>query len=190
MEKLAILEAYKNFLNSCNFNIQILIKNHKNNLDNIYSKIEESQFSNFSNNSEINNNIINLKNNYINHIKSLNNNYNITNKKYYLIISLNKTDNIENVNKINNFSLFSFFNFSKKLISNSNKNNAPSISNFDSNYYSLKSKKLPINIKSELNDINNIIYNTLTRACKTIRQMNNLEIFSLLKESLNIYDGK
>ena len=61
MEKLAILEAYKNFLNSCNFNIQILIKSHKNNLDNIYSKIEESQFSNFSNNSEINNNIINLK---------------------------------------------------------------------------------------------------------------------------------
>ena len=94
------------------------------------------------------------------------------------------------VNKINNFSLFSFFNFSKKLISNSNKNNTPSISNFDSNYYSLKSEKLPINIKSELNDINNIIYNTLTRACKNIRQMNNLEIFSLLKESLNIYDGK
>lgn len=133
---------------------------------------------------------MNLKNNYINHIKSLNNNYNITNKKYYLIISLNKTDNIENVNKINNFSLFSFFNFSKKLISNSNKNNTPSVSNLDSNYYSLKSEKLPINIKSELNDINNIIYNTLTRACKNIRQMNNLEIFSLLKESLNIYDGK
>lgn len=131
---------------------------------------------------------MNLKNNYINHIKSLNNNYNITNKKYYLIISLNKTDNIESVNKINNFSLFSFFNFSKKLISN--KNNTQSVSNFDSNYYSLKSKKLPINIKSELNDINNIIYNTLTRACKNIRQMNNLEIFSLLKESLNIYDGK
>lgn len=131
---------------------------------------------------------MNLKNNYINHIKSLNNNYNITNKKYYLIISLNKTDNIESVNKINNFSLFSFFNFSKKLISN--KNNTPSVSNFDSNYYSLKSEELPINIKSELNDINNIIYNTLTRACKNIRQMNNLEIFSLLKESLNIYDGK
>ena len=84
LEKLAILEAYKNFLNNSNFNIQILIKTQKENLEKIYSKLNESQFFNYSNNSEINENILNLKNSYINHLQYLNDNFNITNKKYYL----------------------------------------------------------------------------------------------------------
>lgn len=175
MEKLAILEAYKNFLNNSNFNIQILIKTQKENLEKIYSKLNEAQFLNYSKNSKINDNILNLKNHYINHLQYLNNNFNITNKKYYLIISIDIINPaIKNKNLITRSSLLSSFNFSKKSIPESNIT--------DNNII------IPTKVLEEFKDIDSIIYNTLTRACRDIRQLNNLEIFSLLKESFNLND--
>lgn len=113
----------------------------------------------------------------------LNDNFSITNKKYYLIISLNNSANScttsnNNLNSNNNFSLISFFNFQKKEtnISNiSSKNNSDNITK----------NVIPFKIQEEFKDINSIIYNTLTRACRNIRPLNSLEIFSLLKESFN-----
>ncbi len=175
MEKLAILEAYKNFLNNSNFNIQILIKTQKENLEKIYSKLNEAQFFNYSKNSKINDNILNLKNHYINHLQYLNNNFNITNKKYYLIISIDIINPaIKNKNLITRPSLLPSFNFSKKSI--------PESSITDNNII------IPIKVLEEFKDIDSIIYNTLIRACRDIRQLNNLEIFSLLKESFNLND--
>ena len=183
LEKLAILEAYKNFLNNSNFNIQILIKTQKENLEKIYSKLNESQFFNYSNNSEINENILNLKNSYINHLQYLNDNFNITNKKYYLIISIDIIDNNIKLNKSKNDStIISFFNFTKKLILKKDINSkldSNTISNYNSN------NEIPYKVLEEFKDINSIIYNTLTRACTEIRPLNNIEIISLLKESFN-----
>ena len=181
LEKLAILEAYKNFLNNSNFNIQILIKTQKENLEKIYSKLNESQFFNYSNNSEINENILNLKNSYINHLQYLNDNFNITNKKYYLIISIDIIDNNIKLNKSNNDStIISFFNFTKKSIFKKDIN-----SKLDSNNNYNSNNEIPYKVLEEFKDINSIIYNTLTRACTEIRPLNNREISSLLKESFN-----
>ena len=178
LEKLAILEAYKNFLNNSNFNIQILIKTQKENLEKIYSKLNESQFFNYSNNSEIN---VNLKNSYINHLQYLNDNFNITNKKYYLIISIDIIDNNIKLNKSNNDStIISFFNFTKKSIFKKDIN-----SKLDSNNNYNSNNEIPYKVLEEFKDINSIIYNTLTRACTEIRPLNNIEIISLLKESFN-----
>ena len=125
-----------------------------------------------------------LKNNYINHLQYLNDNFSITNKKYYLIISLNNSVNScttsnNNSNSNNIFSLISFFNFQKK---------ATNISNISSKNKSEKISPnvIPFKIQEEFKDINSIIYNTLTRACRNIRPLNSLEIFSLLKESFNL----
>ena len=186
LEKLAILEAYKNFLNNSNFNIQILIKTQKENLEKIYSKLNESQFFNYSNNSKINENILNLKNSYINHLQYLNDNFNITNKKYYLIISIDIIDNNIKLNKFNksknDYTIISFFNFTKKSIFKKDIN-----SKLDSNTISNSNcnNEIPYKVLEEFKDINSIIYNTLTRACTEIRPLNNIEIISLLKESFN-----
>ena len=63
-EQESILYSYKNFLNTCNFNIQILVQSKKGNLDSHISKIEKSM--KFENNEKL----INLVNEYINMIKT------------------------------------------------------------------------------------------------------------------------
>ena len=91
LEKEAILNSYKIFLKTCNFNFQILIQSKKEDLTNHISKI------NFKKNKE-NKKIKIISENYINYIKNLNLNKKSSNKNFYIIlknnIEENKTENI------------------------------------------------------------------------------------------------
>ena len=79
LEKEAILNSYKIFLKTCNFDIQILIQSNKENL--------EKHISNINIQKEIENEKINeVANNYIKYIKELNKNKKSSNKKFYIII--------------------------------------------------------------------------------------------------------
>ena len=67
LEKEAILNSYKIFLKTCNFNFQILIQSNKEDLS--------KHFSQINNNSNLEEkNIQEISNKYINYIKKLNNN--------------------------------------------------------------------------------------------------------------------
>ena len=90
LEKEAILNSYKIFLKTCNFNIQILIQSKKEDLSKIISKI------NFQKNQE-KENIKNISNNYINYIKELNQNKKSSNKNFYIIIK--KSNNKQEIEK-------------------------------------------------------------------------------------------
>ena len=81
MEKEAILNSYKIFLKTCNFDIQILIQSKKEDLK-INSQNENNKFIN------------NYLNYYINYIKEKNNLNKSASKNFYLIIK-NKTENNE-----------------------------------------------------------------------------------------------
>lgn len=88
LEKESILNSYKIFLKTCNFDIQILIQSKKEDLTNHIEKIKEN--SKNENNKFINNYL----NDYINYIKEKNNSNKSASKNIYLIIK-NKTENNE-----------------------------------------------------------------------------------------------
>ena len=88
MEKESILNSYKIFLKTCNFDIQILIQSKKEDLTNHIEKIKLN--SKNENNKFINNYL----NDYINYIKEKNNLNKSASKNFYLIIK-NKTENNE-----------------------------------------------------------------------------------------------
>jgi len=79
LEKEAILNSYKIFLKTCNFDIQILIQSNKEDLSKHISKI------NFQKNIE-KENIKKISENYIQYIKKLNQNKKSSNKNFYIII--------------------------------------------------------------------------------------------------------
>lgn len=83
LEKEAILNSYKIFLKTCNFNIQILIQSKKEDLSKIISKI------NFQKKEE-KENIKNISNKYIEYIKELNQNKKSSNKNFYIVIKNSK----------------------------------------------------------------------------------------------------
>ena len=86
LEKEAILNSYKIFLKTCNFNFQILIQSNKEDLS--------KHFSQINNNSNLEEkNIQEISNKYINYIKKLNNNKKSSSKKYYIIISYQNKNN-------------------------------------------------------------------------------------------------
>ena len=87
-EKEQILNSYKIFLKTCNFDIQILIQSKKEDLTNHIEKIKLN--SKNENNKFINNYL----NDYINYIKEKNNLNKSASKNFYLIIK-NKTENNE-----------------------------------------------------------------------------------------------
>ena len=89
-EKQSILNYYKIFLKTCNFNIQILIQTNKENL--------QKNINNIKNNlKKENKNFLNIiGNNYIELINKLNSNKKSSTKDFYLIIS-----NIQEKEKIN-----------------------------------------------------------------------------------------
>ena len=89
LEKEAILNSYKLFLKTCNFDIQILIQSKKENLSKQISQIEKI------NKNEKNNNIKKLSENYINFIKEKNNENKSATKDFFIIIQYI----IENKNK-------------------------------------------------------------------------------------------
>ncbi len=89
LEKEAILNSYKIFLKTCNFNFQILVQSNKENLEKNISDI------NFQKNKE-RENIKKISENYINYIKELNKNKKSANKNFYIIIKNNiKEEKIE-----------------------------------------------------------------------------------------------
>lgn len=88
LEKEAILNSYKIFLKTCNFDIQILIQSNKEDLSKHISKI------NFQQKLE-KENIKKISDNYINYIKKLNQNKKSSNKRFYLIIKNSENNQIE-----------------------------------------------------------------------------------------------
>ena len=92
MEKESILNSYKIFLKTCNFDIQILIQSNKENLQN--------NISNIKNNLEKENKkyLNNIAEDYINYINKINSLKTSSTKDFYIIISSPK--NIENNEEI------------------------------------------------------------------------------------------
>ena len=89
LEKEAILNSYKIFLKTCNFNFQILVQSNKEDLSNHFSQI-----NNNLNLEEKNIQEISYK--YIEYIKELNNNKKSSSKNYYIIINYENKNN-ENI---------------------------------------------------------------------------------------------
>ena len=93
-EKQGILNSYKLFLKTCNFNIQILIQSNKKDLSNYILKIQEK------NNSEKNSNLKLLSENYINFINKINNEKNSSSKNFYIILKNEKIQKTQELNII------------------------------------------------------------------------------------------
>lgn len=89
LEKEAILNSYKIFLKTCNFDIQILIQSNKKDLSNHISKIKEK-------NKEEKENIKILSEKYTNYIKKLNIEKKSSSKNFYILIK-----EIPEIKKIN-----------------------------------------------------------------------------------------
>ena len=79
LEKEAILNSYKIFLKTCNFNIQILIQSNKEDLSQHISKIKKQK-----NNEREKIQILSEK--YIEYIKSTNKNKKSSSKNFYIVI--------------------------------------------------------------------------------------------------------
>lgn len=88
LEKEAILNSYKIFLKTCNFNIQILIQSCKEDLS---EHIEEVR-KNISKKSKTN--LKDISENYINYIQKINLNRKSSSKNFYIIISEKKENNL------------------------------------------------------------------------------------------------
>jgi len=80
LEKQAILNSYKIFLKTCNFNIQILIQSNKKDLSKHIQNIEDK---NKNNKNKI---IKNLSKKYIEYINELNNGKETNEKNFYIIL--------------------------------------------------------------------------------------------------------
>lgn len=79
LEKEAILNSYKIFLKTCNFDFQILIQSNKENLDKHISNIKIQKKYETEN-------IKKIADNYINYINQLNQNKKSSNKNFYIVI--------------------------------------------------------------------------------------------------------
>ena len=91
IEKEAILNSYKIFLKTCNFDIQILIQSKKEDLNQIISQINKKIEN------EEDEKIIEISKNYINYIKEINYNKKSTAKRFFIIIKNIKKKDEENV---------------------------------------------------------------------------------------------
>ena len=89
-EKQAILDSYKLFLRTCNFDIQILIQSQKEEIKEVIKNIEM----------ENKENIDNLKEEYISYIKNLNSNQKLLSKNFFILINIPKENDI-NLNEVN-----------------------------------------------------------------------------------------
>ena len=93
LEKEAILNSYKIFLKTCNFNLQILIQSNKEDLSKHISCVNNSL-------TKENNNLKKIGNDYINYLNKLNINKKSAIKNFYIILKKEKNiikDNIENI---------------------------------------------------------------------------------------------
>ena len=89
LEKEAILNSYKIFLKTCNFNIQILIQSSKENLEksilNIQKNIQKKE----------NKFLKNISNEYIKYIQNMNLSKKSSSKNFYIILSNEKLKGID-----------------------------------------------------------------------------------------------
>lgn len=87
LEKEAILNSYKRFIKSCNFNLQILIQSKKEDLSMHIKILNQNNFH------------PEIKQQYIEYINSLNQNQKSSNKNFYIIISekMKEGDNIKSI---------------------------------------------------------------------------------------------
>ena len=89
LEKKAILNSYKIFLKTCNFNIQILIQSKKEDLENHILKIQENIQK------EKNKYLKNIAEEYITYIQNLNSSKKSSTKEFYMIIENQKNNKKE-----------------------------------------------------------------------------------------------
>ncbi len=94
LEKEAILNAYKIFLKTCNFDIQILIQSNKEDLSHHISKIKKNIRK------KENKYLKNISEDYIKYISQINIKKKSASKKFYIIITNNQIDK-----KINNYEI-------------------------------------------------------------------------------------
>ena len=91
LEKEAILNSYKIFLKTCNFNFQILVQSNKEDLSKHISNIQNQLISE-------NNNISKISKKYIEYIKQLNYNKKSSSKNFYIIIKyINQNHEINDI---------------------------------------------------------------------------------------------
>ena len=89
LEKKAILNSYKIFLKTCNFNIQILIQSKKEDLENHILNIQENIQK------EKNKYLKNIAEDYITYIQNLNSSKKSSTKEFYMIIENQKNNKKE-----------------------------------------------------------------------------------------------
>ena len=96
LEKKSILNSYKIFLKTCNFNIQIIVQSNKQDLSEHIQQIEKNIQK------RENKNIRDLGKKYINYIKEINSSKRNSSKVFYLVISdnLKKIENSSNASEI------------------------------------------------------------------------------------------
>ena len=94
LEKEAILNSYKIFLKTCNFDIQILIQSNKEDLSHHISKIKKNIRK------KENKYLKNISEDYIKYISQINIKKKSASKKFYIIITNNQIDK-----KINNYEI-------------------------------------------------------------------------------------
>ena len=130
-EKETILNSYKVFLKTCNFNIQILIQSSKENLEKNIDIINNNLKK------EKNKLLKNIANEYFDFIKKLNSQNNSALKNYYIIISEKEEENVENIfQKLNE----KYFKIKECILRCGNKSNA-------------------LNNKEEVEELLNIFFN-------------------------------
>ena len=96
LEKKTILNSYKIFLKTCNFNIQILIQSDKEDLSKHISNIQKNIQK------KENKYLKEISENYIKFIQTLNYSRNSASKDFYLIISNENSDNFNSKEIIEN----------------------------------------------------------------------------------------
>lgn len=91
LEKEAILNSYKIFLKTCNFDLQILIQSNRQNLEKHISNINFQKINEQEN-------IKKISDNYIKYIKELNQNKKSSNKNFYIVIKNSiENEKLENI---------------------------------------------------------------------------------------------
>lgn len=112
LEKKSILNSYKIFLKTCNFDIQILIQSNKKDLNNHFKNIEKINSKNKKNEINI------IEREYFNYIKNINLSKKSSAKDFYIIIAEDSTESkeIKNVEIIENELKEKFFKIKECLL--------------------------------------------------------------------------
>ncbi len=90
LEKEAILNSYKIFLKTCNFNIQILIHTNKEDISKIVNNVQKSK----------DNQISIISKNYIDFLNKINSEKQTSTKNYYIIVDEHVEEGQENLENI------------------------------------------------------------------------------------------